>query len=145
MHLNLLFASWHNTLHGQKYLDTHLNITPTCDCSTSKKLCINMLHISGKAFHKFWFIPKLFDGVDARALCKPVKWVTGKNTSLWTSLCAQGHCHLAKGFKEFKEATSLFPYNEKLVPWLLSNQHVQWYTQYTVAITQLHPLYSVTV
>ncbi len=42
----------------------------------------------------FQFIPKVFDGVEVRALCRPVKFFhnqTGKKISLQTWLCAQGH------------------------------------------------------
>jgi len=47
----------------------------------------------------FQFITKVFDGVEARALCRPVKFLhTDRQTiSVWTSLCAREHCHGERG------------------------------------------------
>jgi hypothetical protein len=46
------------------------------------------------------FIPKVFDGVEVRALCKPVKFLhtdVDKTISVWTSLCARGHSQAKTG------------------------------------------------
>jgi hypothetical protein len=48
----------------------------------------------------FQFIPKVFDAVEVRALCRGVKffYTDFKQTiSVWTSLCGWGHCHNETG------------------------------------------------
>jgi hypothetical protein len=53
----------------------------------------------------FQIILKVFHGVEVRALCRPVKFFhtdLRQTISLWTLLCAQGHCHTetAKGLPQ---------------------------------------------
>ena len=47
----------------------------------------------------FQFMPKVFDGVEVKALCRPVKFFhTDLNKPFpYGPLCARGHCHAETG------------------------------------------------
>ena len=47
----------------------------------------------------FQFIPKVFNGVEVRALCRPevLSHRSQQTICVWTSIYAQGHCHAEKG------------------------------------------------